>query len=174
MTKKVFLIELSDRSVAETISELKEYQRVMNEKRSRLQRLIAEKICQKSQQGFTGAIVDDLTTQSGGARFANVTVSVKDGDGVTVVVASGTDAVWVEFGAGVYHNGAQGSSPNPYGNDLGFTIGGFGTNGKKATWGFKENGELKITRGTPATRPMFNAVQEIVGEIERLVKEVYG
>ncbi len=88
-------------------------------------------------------------------RYAQVDVSVDNRGSVTVVVASGEDAVWVEFGAGVYHNGSPGSSPHPHGAELGMTIGGFGKgNGKKEVWGFYENGELKLSHGTPARMPM--------------------
>ena len=82
--------------------------------------------------------------------------------------------MWVEFGAGVYHNGAVGSSPNPYGSELGFTIGSYGTNGARDIWGFYENGELVLTHGTPAAMPLFHAVQDTIDEIPSIAKEVFG
>ena len=38
-----------------------------------------------------------------------------------------------EFGSGVYHNGSVGTSPNPYGDDLGLTIGSYGKGHGKQT-----------------------------------------
>lgn len=80
--------------------------------------------------------MDDLTNESGGARTAEVQVSIDERENVSIVIAAGEDAVWVEFGAGVYHNGSAGSSPHPKGSELGFTIGGYGKGmGKRQTWG---------------------------------------
>ena len=84
------------------------------------------------------------------------------------------DAVWIEFGAGVYHNGSPGSSPHPHGAELGMTIGGFGKgNGKKEVWGFYEEGELKLSRGTPAKMPMARAVSTVCNEISEIAREVF-
>ena len=81
----------------------------------------------------------------------------------------------VEFGAGVYHNGSPGSSPHPHGAELGMTIGGFGKgNGKKEVWGFYENGELKLSRGTPARMPMALAITTVCNDIQSIAKEVFG
>ena len=108
-------------------------------------------------------------------RYAQVDVSVDNRGSVTVVVASGEDAVWVEFGAGVYHNGSPGSSPHPHGAELGMTIGGFGKgNGKKEVWGFYENGEFKLSRGTPARMPMALAITTVCNDIQSIAKEVFG
>ena len=173
MGKTVISFGLSEKEIDRAIKELEEYKKDFEKKCEELRQLVAERIRQKAQEGFNGAIVDDLTAESGGARMAEVSVVTEDSDDVTLVIAQGTDAVWVEFGAGVYHNGAVGSSPNPYGANLGFTIGGFGENGKKQTWGFYENGDLKITHGTPATMPMFHAVQDVLADIGDIAKEVF-
>ena len=49
------------------------------------------------------------------------------------------------------------------------SIGSFGKgNGKRQTWGFYEDGELKLTHGTPANMPMTRAVTTVCNEIEGL------
>lgn len=174
MGKKVISFGLSEKEIDRAIKELEDYKKEFLKKCEELRQRVAERIRQKAQEGFNGAVVDDLTAESGGARMAEVSVVTEDSDDVTLVIAQGTDAVWVEFGAGVYHNGAVGSSPNPYGANLGFTIGGYGENGKKQAWGFYENGDLKITHGTPATMPMFHAVQDVLDGIGDIAKEVFG
>lgn len=174
MGKKVISFGLSEKEIDRAIKELEDYKKEFLKKCEELRQRVAERIRQKAQEGFNGAVVDDLTAESGGARMAEVSVATEDSDDVTLVIAQGTDAVWVEFGAGVYHNGAVGSSPNPYGANLGFTIGGYGENGKKQAWGFYENGDLKITHGTPATMPMFHAVQDVLDGIGDIAKEVFG
>ena len=101
-------------------------------------------------------------------------VSIDERENVSIVIAAGEDAVWVEFGAGVYHNGSAGSSPHPEGSKLGFTIGGYGKGmGKRQTWGFYEDGELRLTHGTPAVMPMYNAVKAVCDEIADIAKEVF-
>lgn len=173
MTKKISF-GLSEQEIDKAIKELEEYKREFLRKCEELRLRVAERIREKSQEGFNNAIVDDLLPDSGGARMAQVSVVTENSDDVTLVIAQGKDAVWVEFGAGVYHNGSVGSSPNPYGSSLGFTIGSFGDNGRKKTWGFYENGDLKLTHGTPATMPMFNAAKSVLDEINDIAKEVFG
>lgn len=175
MSKQTISVELSEEGIEKAIRELSQYKQKVLDKENLLRQKVADFLASESQIGFNGAIVDDLTDMSGGTRYGNVDVSIDNRGNVTVVVASGEDAVWIEFGAGVHYNGAVGSSPNPYGAELGFAIGGYGKgNGRKEKWGFYENGELKITRGTPATMPMARAVTALLTEFPRIAKEVFG
>lgn len=174
MRKTVIEYELSEDSISDAIKELQEFQKDFLDKMSQVRDRVAEVLRQRCQSGFDSAVVDDLTAQSGGARYAHVTVTTTQGDdNTTLVVANGEDAVWVEFGAGVHHNGAVGSSPNKYGIELGFSIGSFGANGSKDMWAFTEAGETYWTHGTPATMPMMKAVESVVQEIDDIVKEVF-
>lgn len=173
MGRKVISFGLSTSEINRAMKELADYKQEILHKTELLREKVAERLADEAKNGFSGAVVDDLTR--GGQRFAQVDVSVDNRGSVTVVVASGEDAVWVEFGAGVYHNGSPGSSPHPYGAELGMTIGGFGEgNGKKEVWGFYEDGELKLTRGTPARMPMALAVTTVCNDIQAIAKEVFG
>lgn len=173
MGRKVISFGLSTSEINRAMKELADYKQEILQKTELLQEKVAERLADEAKNGFSGAVVDDLTR--GGQRFAQVDVSVDNRGSVTVVVASGEDAVWVEFGAGVYHNGSPGSSPHPHGAELGMTIGGFGKgNGKKEVWGFYEDGELKLTRGTPARMPMALAVTTVCNDIQAIAKEVFG
>lgn len=173
MGRKVISFGLSTSEINRAMKELADYKQEILHKTELLREKVAERLADEAKNGFSGAVVDDLTR--GGQRFAQVDVSVDNRGSVTVVVASGEDAVWVEFGAGVYHNGSPGSSPHPYGAELGMTIGGFGKgNGKKEVWGFYEDGELKLTRGTPARMPMALAVTTVCNDIQAIAKEVFG
>lgn len=174
MGKKVISFGLSVGEINRAIKELERYKQDIIRKSELLQQKVAEKIESLVKSGFDGAIVDDLTADSGGARKANVQVSIDERDNVSVVIAAGEDAVWVEFGAGVYHNGSAGSSPHPKGSELGFTIGGYGKGmGKRKTWGFYEDGELRLTHGAPAVMPMYNAMKTVCDEIASIAKEVF-
>ena len=172
MGKRVISFGLSTKEIDRALRELADYKQEIIRKTELLRDKVAERLAEEAKTGFNGAVVDDLV--KGGQKFAQVDVSVDNRGSVTVVVASGEDAVWVEFGAGVYHNGSPGSSPHPNGAELGMTIGGFGKgNGKKEVWGYYEDGELKLTRGTPARMPMACAVTTICNDIKDIAKEVF-
>lgn len=172
MAKKVIKFGLSVREIDRAMKELEQYKQDLIRKTELLRERIAERIADQSRSGFAGAIVDDLL--KGGQRTAEVTVSVEVRDNVSVIIAQGEDAIWAEFGAGVYHNGSAGSSPHPNGAELGFTIGGYGKGmGKKETWGFYEDGELRLTHGAPAVMPMYNAVKTVCAEIADIAREVF-
>ena len=92
-----------------------------------------------------------------------------------MVIANGEDAVWVEFGAGVYHNGSVGSSPHPKGAELGMTIGSYGNGrGSRRVWGYYDEGGLVLTRGTPAQMPMYSAAKAVCEKIDEIARRVFG
>lgn len=162
---------LSVSEINRAMRELEQYKRDFIRKVELLRERVAERLAQKADSGFTGAIVDDLR-QGESARLADVKVSVENQGNVTLVIASGEDAIWVEFGAGVYHNGSAGSSTHPKGAELGFTIGEYGKGyGKRPAWGFYEDGELHITHGAPAAIPEYILIRvEHIGTSVLLLK----
>ena len=171
MSKKVISFSLSE--IDKAIKELEQYQRDFQKKVDTYRKRIAEEIALEASLNFWSAVMDDII--HGTPRKPEVTVDVSDRGDISVVVANGEDAVWIEFGAGVYHNGSVGSSPNPYGKELGFTIGSYGFgHGKQTAWGYYEDGQLVITRGTPASMPMYNAVQEVTKKAIEIAREVFG
>lgn len=172
MGKKVIQFGLSEHEISKAIRELEQYKQEIIQKTDLLRERVAERIAELSRSGFAGAIVDDLV--KGGQRIAQVDVRIDNRENVTIVIASGEDAIWAEFGAGVHHNGSPGSSPHPKGSEMGFTIGGYGKGmGKKDTWGFYEDGELRLTHGAPATMPMYNALKTVCDEISEIAREVF-
>ena len=88
----------------------------------------------------------------------------------------GEDVAFVEFGAGVHFNGNPGSSPNPLGVKLGYTIGSYGWHqGLEDHWWYKgDDGEMHKSEGTEATMPLFHASEHIKQEYIRIAKEVFG
>lgn len=174
MGNKVISVSLSESGIEKAIQELLAYKQEIIRKTELLRQKVAARLADEARSGFNGAIVDYLTGKNS-PRLADVNVTVDDRDNVSVVVAEGEDAVWVEFGAGVYHNGSVGSSPHPKGAELGFTIGGYGKgNGKKEIWGFYDDGELRLTHGTPARMPMSQAMNTIINDIVSIAREVFG
>jgi hypothetical protein len=172
MAKKVISFGWSDSEIDTAIKELRQYKQDFLNRVDLFRKKVAEKIANSAESGFAIAIVDDLL--NGGSRTAKVDVSVDDRDNISVVIAKGEDAVWVEFGAGVYHNGSVGASPHPKGTELGFTIGSYGKgNGAKKVWGYYEDGELRLTHGTPSVMPMYNAMKIVCAEITSIAREVF-
>lgn len=174
MGKRKITIELTESGIDKAIKELEEYKKDIKRKTALLQDRIAKRIEEEANKGFASAVVDDLVR--GGYQKPDVTVNYTTKGDISVVVAQGEDAVWVEFGAGVYHNGNLGSSPHPRGSELGMTIGGYGQGkGKQKSWGFKDaDGTLHVTRGTPAQMPLEKAVLSVLDELPQMAKEVFG
>lgn len=174
MAKRKITVELTESGIDKAIKELEEYKKDIKRKTAILQDRIAKRIEEEADKGFASAVVDDLVR--GGYQKPDVTVNYTTRGDISVVVAQGEDAVWVEFGAGVYHNGNLGSSPHPRGSELGMTIGGYGQGkGKQKSWGFKDgDGTLHVTRGTPAQMPLEKAVLSVLDELPQMAKEVFG
>lgn len=177
MGKKVISIGLSTNEINKAIRELEQYKQDFQKKVDLYRKRFAEEIAKVAQSGFNNSEVDD--SLKGGARNADVTVNVSDNGNVSLIIAMGEDAVWCEFGAGVYYNGSVGSSPNPYGAEQGLTIGSYGDgHGKQSVWGYYEDpndkSTLVLTHGTRATMPLYNAVQEVVPRAIEIAREVFG
>ena len=169
-------VPLSVDGLGQAIREIEAYKLNLRQKTEQLAQLVAERIRDEAQAGFSGALADDIIHAP---QLANVSVTVEGSGNLLVVLASGEDAVWVEFGAGVYYNGAVGQSPNPLvaQNGLPFTIGGYDKgHGRQNAWGWidEESQELRISRGTPATMPMYHAVQNVISIITDLAQEVFS
>lgn len=172
MGNHVIKIGLNTKDIDRAIKEVEKYKKDFLIKVDKFRQKLADELATEAQSGFNSSIIDDLT--KGGGRKPEVTVSVTDKGSLSVVIAYGKDAIWCEFGAGVYHNGSVGSSPHPQGVELGYTIGSYGKGyGKGNAWGYYENGELKITRGTPASMPMYNAMKSVVAKAITIAREVW-
>lgn len=178
MSKKVIRTSLNTKDLNRAIREVEKFKKDFQNKVDTYRKRIAEEIAVQASLGFGSSIVDDAI-KGGSPHRADVQVYVGYRGNITVIVAEGEDAVWCEFGSGVYHNGSVGSSPNPYGDDLGFTIGSYGKGqGKQQAWGYYTDPDSKtglvITRGTPATMPMYNAAQDILKKSVQIAREVFG
>ena len=172
MSKKVIRFGLNTKDIDRAIKELEQYKRDFQMKVETYRKRIAEEIAGSASLNFGSAVIDDRVR--GGPRKPEVKVRVDDRGNIAVVVADGEDAVWCEFGAGVYHNGSVGSSPHPKGAELGFTIGNYGCGfGRRKVWGYYDNGPLVLTHGTPASMPMYNAAQEVMKKAIEIAREVW-
>lgn len=180
MKKTIIRFNLSD--IDRAIREVKQFKRDFLKKVDTYRQRVADEIAENAQTLFNSSIVEDVI---GGdenraiSRKAEVDVYVKDNGQIAVVVADGEDAIWCEFGAGVYHNGSVGSSPNGWAGELGYTIGSYGKgHGSQNAWGFYVDPDSKtgltITRGTPATMPLYRSAEQVARISTKIAREVFG
>jgi hypothetical protein len=165
MARKTITLSLGEKSIDKAIKELKAYQKWAEQKANELSKRLAE-------IGANEASVRFLSAQYKGTNDASVSVeAIANG---YKIVASGSAVFFIEFGAGVYYNGAE---PYPEPRPAGVSgIGEYGKGkGKQKAWGFyDESGELIITHGTPAAMPMYHASRVMLQEIQRIAKEVFA
>lgn len=203
---KVISFTLDAASVGQAVSELKKYRTEFEEKCKRFRELIAERVAWSATRGFRTALADDTflrvpprakgnataKAHVGSIPFrvtkntvpepprigSSVEVTVTHSGEYSIVFAEGEEALFIEYGAGVYYNTAPGTSPHPWGQQTGYTIGSFGLgNGYKKAWGFAEkngSGDILITHGTPAAMPMYRGVSEAIRAIDEIAREVFG
>lgn len=89
---------------------------------------------------------------------------------------SGSEVLFIEFGAGVYYNGSLGSSPNPLGIETGYVIGSYPgqTHAGDDYWFYTdEDGQKHYTHGTKAQMPMYNASEYMRGHIGSIAREIF-
>lgn len=159
---------------------IREYANSVEDRKLELAKKVATDIAMIAAPLFSNATVN--VEPSGKTHRARVQVSVNQTGDITWVIAEGKEAVFVEFGAGVYFNGPYGTSPVPQGFSkdsggvpLGLTIGDYGLlNGRRKTWGYYDHeGNLVITHGTPAARPMYQAAKQVMNQLYEIASGVF-
>lgn len=171
--KTVKKVKLTTESLGEMIEYVRSYENSFKTKVEKFRTRLAEEIRDNAEQSFSVSVVEDLINES--PRMANVKMRIEPVGNVTMVIAEGEDAIFVEFGAGVYHNASVGGSLHPKGVELGFTIGSYGEGrGRQNAWYFKDKDGVHVTRGTPDTMPMYNAAHSTLEKIREIAGEVFG
>lgn len=163
---KVISFSLNPADIRRAISELQEYKAwVKNRAEELIKRLAAEGF-EIAKEGFDEATVDE------GQHTPETECSlVSEGNGYTIY-AIGDEVMFIEFGAGVYYNGA-GSHPEKPAGLAG--IGEYGHHlGKLQSWHYERNGEKHTTHGTPAQMPMYKAKAAMRNRFIELAREVFS
>jgi hypothetical protein len=163
--KTVITTGFSEKEINSAIVLLKNYKREFLEREKRLVEGLAEIGLKEASVRFTTAMYD-------GTNDVSVHLDVTENG--YVIVADGKAVAFIEFGAGVYHNGSE-PYPNPRPDGI-VGIGEYGKGrGKQKAWGYlDENQELVITRGNPAAMPMWYASEEIKNAVLKVAREVFG
>ena len=165
MRKTVIKVGLGEDDLKRAIQELKRYKLEFLEREKRLIEGLAEIGLKEASVRFTTAMYDGTN---------DVSVHLDTSKNGYAIVADGAAVAFIEFGAGVYHNGSE-PYPNPRPQGI-VGIGEYGKgHGRQKAWGYyNENDELVITRGNPAAMPMWYASEEIKNSVLKVVREVFS
>lgn len=170
MSKKI-RISLSEKSIRNAINEIESYKMEFIERNEVFVRRLAE---------LGIPVIDQNIAVAQGDSDKNHNTYIKINSfgsySEAKLVVEGKSILFIEFGAGIRYNGSSGTSPHPKGEEFGYTIGSYGKGqGSKDFWFYyADTGESVMSHGTEATMPVFRASQEIIQNIRRIAREVFG
>ena len=163
---------MNEASVEALWRNLAGFERWMVKKANELTLRLASLFQQQAQIRFDLAIYNlyDEHTESVDAMMND--------DGSWTITARGEAVCFIEFGAGVYHNGIE---PYPNGDMLSRAdeivgIGEYGAgNGKKDGWYYNHpsDGGTAYTHGTRAAMPMWHAADRVRSDLLKIANEVF-
>ena len=174
--KRVFKTDLSRSGIADLRKQLVDYKNnVLQQKVDLLAKRLAEKGVAIAQTNiatydaiFTGELISSIEARYGGST---------KGSAVFYVVADSRHAVFVEFGTGQL--GLEGSYPYPFPEGVewnyntGKTI--FEIADGQYGWFYPaEDGKWYFTQGMPSRPFMYETAVELMTEIAKTAKEVFG
>lgn len=170
MAKKIG-ISLSSKSIQNALKEIEAYKKQFIDRNELFVRRLAE---------LGVPVIDQNIAAAHGDSDKNHNTYIKINSfgsySEAKLVVEGSDLLYIEFGAGIRYNGSAGTSPHPKGEEFGYTIGSYGKGkGKNDFWFYyADTGEAVMSHGTEATMPVYRASQEIIQNIRRIAREVFG
>lgn len=179
MAKKTLKASLNISSIKQLQEELEKYKDSLNNKLSIFVRKLAESGISVIDQNMAKAnfTVDSNGIQSGAdpQHYTHIKLNSFGDYARADLIVEGKELLFIEFGSGVYYNGAAGTSPHPKGEEFGYVIGSYGKgHGVQKVWGYyAESGELILTHGVEATMPVYKASLEIAQNVVKIAKEVF-
>jgi len=183
VTHRIKINPYDKASIDDAVSQLKALQRSFEYTAYLIRHKVAERVMQHADELYNEAWYNDWV--HGGKEWGKCPTTLEETEDMSIVIAHGEKAVFIEFGAGVYHNnGLLYSSPNLNGLSLGFVIGmyppfyrppyyegkEYPSHGAGEMWYVKGQGDF--TRGTEAQMVLYKAVRYTIPEVEDIVKEV--
>ena len=169
---KTIHIEAFDKSsVDKAIEEIKAIKKEWKRKTSQAENLIAEELANLINENLMNVIIaddlKDIKTHQEVHRAPGVEARAK-GNTVTIY---GENAVFIEFGAGIYHNGGEVNNPLSEAVQFDTSIGSYGKgHGNQKYWFVAHN---LISCGTPAYMPIYEAIETIKPMIPTIVRQVF-
>lgn len=163
-------------SLREAEEAIRKYATSLDAKNTEFLNVAAEKLKEDAQRGFSDAITDVVTEASGNGMDygSDVKVGILSGGkpNEKLVIASGSQLAFIEFGAGVHFNGAEGSKPHPKADDVeAVGIGEYGKGyGTQDKWYI---GAKTWTYGTPMQAPMWQATINLESELIEIARSIF-
>lgn len=168
-------ISLTEKSIANAIKRLEKYRDELPKKTQKFIKALSE-VGINAVKVRVGSISpfykgDDLLVEKGTLR--------QEGDNwVCEIVMTGSQSVFVEFGAGVTFNTSVGGSKHPKGGELGYTIGSYNPSSPNASsplgwWYYDSHGVKQHTYGTPTFAPLYGGTMEMITSITEVARGVF-
>lgn len=175
MAKKVFKLNpLSSSSITALQKQLQEYRDSLDSKCQRLAQELADRGVQIAKANvtrldaiFTGELLNSIYSRKGGGDKNTA---------VFFIVADSRHAAYVEFGTGQL--GQEGSYPYPFPEGVewdynsGETI--IEISPGQYGWFYPKDGKWYFTQGMPSRPFMYETSIELIQEIPKIAKEVFG
>lgn len=170
---KLISMSLNAKSIDNVINKLKSYKsELLNVKTALFVERLAEEGIQVAKKVFNSDGEGD-SDRNADVRFLFTSKSGETVEGR--LVASGTDVLFWEFGAGIYYNSGK-VHPKAAENGMGVgTYPGQTHAIEPGYWWYKgDDDRLHFSVGTEATMPMYKAWLEMQSSIRKVAKEVFG
>lgn len=172
-------IQLSSESIQAAIQQIQDYKTWLEQKCTELSARLADMGLKSAQAIAAGARLEYFTLAGKDAdghktwkKFsvpADVSFKVEPSENGFRIVAGGDDICFIEFGAGVYHNGAESYPGERPPGIVGIGQYGAGHGMQEWWWVVDKLG----TNGTPTMKPMWEAAYEMRSRIEEVAREVF-
>ena len=180
MTKQTITLGLSQKSVEKALKQLRQYKQWLRNKTTELVKALAEVGIPVIDENMAKAsyTYDEKGVRSGSDTSHHSYVEMKSaGEYVEAkLIVEGKELMFIEFGAGVFYNGAAGSSKHPKGVVNGMVIGSYGEHhGVQKVWGYyDDDGNLVLTHGVEAQMPVYKADMEIIQKYVEVARRVFS
>ena len=174
MAKHVFTTDLSVKGIKSLISDLEDYRKSLDDKVELFAQRLAERGVEVAKTNvaklgavFTGDLINSIHSQSGGTD---------NGSSVFYVVAGTKYCAYVEFGTGQMGEEAPYPYPLPEGVSWNYNTGStiFEISPGQYGWFYNRDGQWYFTQGMPSRPFMYETSIELMQEVERRAKEVFG
>lgn len=168
--RRTMKLSLNSGNVNDLIKELNAYRDSLSDK--------AEQLVEGLAKVGIPVIQSNMTTEGDSDPSCSITYHTSRSGTYArcTLTANGEDLLFIEFGAGVHYNGSVGQSPNPKGEEMGYTIGSYGEGqGANDYWHYMDDdGKWHTSHGTKASMPMYKASLEIFEKVQTVAREVFG
>ena len=163
------VINLSKESVESAIRQLTEYRDSLNDKNA----LFVQKLAELGIPIIENKI-DESTGDADKYYDTQIEVTSHGDYSEAVLTVSGSDILFIEFGSGIHYNPTDPEHAGEFGYGVGTYPGQTHAFDPNGWWYTDKDGASRHSYGQKATSPMLQASHEIIENIRKIAREVYG